>query len=115
MHVKHISVSGYVGITELSQDLGKINIITGHKGAGKTSIVEAIQKGFTNKSERTEVVRHGEEEATIFIQTDNGMEINRKIRTNKADYLKINQPGEVVPSSEKFLKQFAPGDIFKPL
>lgn len=116
MRVKHISISNFLGITELSKDLGKVNHLTGRKGAGKTSIVEAIQKGFTNKSERTEIVRHGEEEATIFIQTDTGLEIDRKIRTGgKADYFKVKKPGEAVPSSEKFLKQFYNGDIFKPL
>ena len=115
MKISHIEISSFIGITELKQDLGKINIITGKKGEGKTSIIQAIQKGFTNKSERTEVVRHGEEEATIFIQTDNGMEISRKIRNGKADYLKVSKPGEAVPSSEKFLKQFVNGDVFKPL
>lgn len=116
MRVKHISISNFLGITELSKDLGKVNHLTGHKGSGKTSIVEAIQKGFTNKSERTEVIRHGEEEATIFIQTDTGLEIDRKIRTGgKADYFKVKKPGEAVPSSEKYLKQFTSGDIFKPL
>ena len=115
MRVSRIQVNGFIGLSEFKADLGKINILTGCVGSGKTSIVEAIQKGFTNKSERTEVVRHGEEGATIFIQTDNGMEISRKIRTGKADYLKVSKPGESVPSSEKFLKQFINGDVFRPL
>jgi energy-coupling factor transporter ATP-binding protein EcfA2 len=115
MRVSRIEINSFVGLSEFKADLGKINILTGRKGAGKTSIVEAIQKGFTNKSERVEVIRHGEEEATIFIQTDTGLEIDRKIRTNKTDYLKVRKPGEAVPSSEKYLKQFINGDIFKPL
>lgn len=116
MQVKHISINGFIGITELTRDLGKVNLITGHKGSGKSSVVEAIQKAFTNKSERTEIVRHGSEEATIFIQTDTGLEIDRKIRTGgKADYFKVKKQGEAVPSTEKYLKQFTSGDIFKPL
>ncbi|HUS88760.1 MAG TPA: AAA family ATPase [Desulfosporosinus sp.] len=115
MKIKRIGVKGFIGITEQSLDLGKINIITGRVGSGKTSIVEAIQKGFTNQNERVEVIRHGEEEATIFIQTDTGLEIDRKIRTNKTDYLKVRKPGEAVPSSEKYLKQFINGDLFRPL
>lgn len=116
MFLKHVSVNSYCGITEISKDLGKVNHLTGRKGSGKTSLVEAIQKGFTNKSERTEIVRHGEEEATIFIQTDTGLEIDRKIRTGgKADYFRVKKPGEAVPSTEKYLKQFINGDIFKPL
>lgn len=116
MRIKHIKINNFIGITELIKDLGKVNHLTGHKGSGKTSIIEAIQKGFTNKSERTEIVRHGEEEATIFIQTDDGLEIDRKIRTGgKADYFKVKKPGESVPSSEAFLRKFYNGDIFKPL
>lgn len=116
MRVSRIELSNFIGITEFKMDLGKVNLITGHKGSGKSSIVEALQKGFTNKSERTEVIRHGEEEATIFIQADTGLEIDRKIRTGgKADYFKIKKPGEAIPSTEKYLKQFTPGDLFKPL
>jgi len=115
MFIKHVAINTFCGITERSIDLGKVNYISGRKGCGKSSFVEAVQKAFTNKSERTEIVRHGEEEATIFIQTDNGMEISRKIRTGKADYLKVSKPGEAVPSTEKFLKQFINGDVFKPL
>ena len=115
MYIKHVKVNTFCGITERSVDLGKVNYISGRKGCGKTSFVEAIQKGFTNKSERTEIIRHGEEEATIFIQTSNGLEIDRKIRNGKADYFKLRKPGEAVPSSEKFLKQYYNGDIFKPL
>jgi len=116
MRVKKLSASNFLGITELTVDLGKVNIITGRKGEGKTSIIEALQKGFTNTSERTEIVRHNESEATIFIQTDTGLEIDRKIRTGgKADYFKLKKPGEAVPSTEKYLKQFISDDIFKPL
>ncbi|HZK84882.1 MAG TPA: hypothetical protein VFC58_09430 [Desulfosporosinus sp.] len=115
MRVSRIQINSFIGLSEFKADLGKINILTGRVGSGKTSIVEAIQKGFTNKSERIEVIRHGEEEATIFIQTDTGLEIDRKIRTNKTDYLKVRKPSEAVPSSEKYLKQFINGDIFRPL
>src|SRR5665648_2973 len=115
MRVSRIEIKNFIGIKELKLDLGKINIITGRKGEGKTSIIQSIQKGFTNQNERVEVIRHGEEEATILIQTDTGLEIDRKIRTNKTDYLKVRKPGEAVPSSEKYLKQFINGDIFRPL
>jgi len=115
MRVSRIEIKNFIGIKELKLDLGKINIITGRKGEGKTSIIQSIQKGFTNQNERAEVIRHGEEEATIFIQTDDGLEIDRKIRTNKTDYLKVRRPGEAAPSSEKYLKQFINGDLFRPL
>src|SRR5665648_745093 len=115
MKISVLGVGNYVGLTEVMYNLGKINIITGRMGSGKTSIIEAIEKGFSNKSQRVEVIRHGEDDATIFIKTDDGLEIDRKIRKNKADYLKVRKAGVAVPSTEKFLKQFLKGELFKPL
>jgi len=115
MKISRLEINNFVGISEFKVDLGKINILTGRVGSGKTSIIEAIEKGFSNKSQRVEVIRHGEEDATIFIKTDDGLEIDRKLRANKADYLKVRKPGAAVPSTEKFLKQFLKGELFKPL
>lgn len=115
MKISRLEINNFVGISEFKVDLGKINILTGRMGSGKTSIIEAIEKGFSNKSQRMEVIRHGEEDATIFIKTDDGLEIDRKLRNNKADYLKVRKAGQAVPSTEKFLKQFLKGELFKPL
>ena len=73
MKISRLEISNFVGISEFKVDLGKINILTGRVGSGKTSIVEAIEKGFSNKSQRIEVIRHGEDDATIFIKTDDGL------------------------------------------
>lgn len=113
--IKRFEIKNYIGLKEQAADVGKINYITGHKGAGKTSIIEALEKAFTNKNRRTEVVRHGEDEATIFVQLDDGLEISRKIRTGKADYLRVTKPGESVPSTEAFLRKLIRGDIFRPI
>src|SRR5665648_944899 len=92
MRVSRIEIKNFIGIKELKLDLGKINIITGRKGEGKTSIIQSIQKGVTNQNERVEVIRHGEEEETFFTQPNTGFETNRKTRTNKTNYLKSENP-----------------------
>ena len=115
MNIKTIKINNYVGIKELSINPGMINVFTGPKGSAKTSILEAISTGFKNEKIRTEVVKHGESEATIFIETDDHLEINRKIRTNKADYLKLTKQGDAIKSTEKELRKFISGDIFRPL
>jgi len=116
MHIKKIEVKNWIGLTELAIDPGKINFITGRKGSGKTSLIESLDKAFTNKNRRAEVVRHGEEEATIFIQTDTGLEVERRVRDNeKSNYLKIRKPGESVPQTEAFLRRLINGEIFRPL
>lgn len=115
MKISRLSIKNFLGLEELGLDCSKINLITGPKGSGKSSIIEAIEKTFTNKSRRTEVVRHGESEATLYLELDNGLEIDRKLRTDKADYLKVRKENEAVPSTEKFLRSLINGDIFRPL
>jgi len=115
MKIKKIQIKNFLGIDEFGIDTGKINVFKGAKGTGKSSIIEAIEKTFANKDRRTEVVKHGENEATLFIETDNGIEIDRRIRTEKADYLKIRKGEEGVPNTEKFLRSLIKGDIFRPV
>lgn len=116
MKLKAIEIKNYIGIKEFKWNPSPgFNVLEGPKGAGKSSVLEAIEKAFSNNSRRTEVVNHGESEATLYIQTDTGMEIDRRIRTDKADYLKLRQEGKGINSTEKELRQFINGDIFRPL
>jgi len=115
MKIKRLEINNYLGISEFAMDFGKVNLISGHIGAGKSTIVETLDKAFTNKSRRTEVIRHGENEARIYVQTDDELEIERKIRTDKADYLRVRKQGQSVPSTQTFLNKFISGEIFRPL
>ena len=101
--IKKLNIKNFLGLEELGLDCSKINLIKGPKGSGKSSIIEAIEKTFTNKNRRTEVVRHGTDESTLLIELDNGLEVDRRIRTEKSDYLKCRKEDGAVPSTEKFL------------
>ncbi|MHB9901417.1 AAA family ATPase [Clostridium botulinum] len=113
--IKKLNIKNFLGLEELGLDCSKINLIKGPKGSGKSSIIEAIEKTFTNKNRRTEVVRHGTDESTLLIELDNGLEVDRRIRTETSDYLKCRKEDGAVPSTEKFLRSLINGDIFRPL
>lgn len=113
--IKKLSIKNFLGIDEMNLDASKINLIKGPMGSGKSSIIEAIEKAFTNKNRRTEVVKHGEEEATVYIETDDELKIDRRIRNDKADYLKVRKDGVSNISTEKFLRSLINGEIFRPL
>ncbi|MEY7998639.1 AAA family ATPase [Clostridium sp. Mt-5] len=113
--IKKIEINSYVGLKEFGLDAGKVNIFRGPKGSGKSSVIEALETAFTNSKRRTEVIRHGDDEATLYVELDNGLEINRKIRNGKADYLKVRKGDEGVPSTERFLRKLINGDIFRPI
>lgn len=109
MNISKIKIKNLFGIKEYEAD-GKSIELSGKNGAGKTSVIDAIKYALTNKSDREYIVRNGETEGEILIETDNGLRINRKARTNQVDYKSIKQNGSEVGSPETFLK-----DIFTPL
>jgi energy-coupling factor transporter ATP-binding protein EcfA2 len=113
--IKVLNFKNFIGIEELGLQPGKINIFRGPKGSGKSSIIEGIEKLFTNMNRRTELIRHGEEEAILFAALDDGLEIDRRIRSEKADYLRVRKEAEAVPSHENFIRSFINGDIFRPI
>ncbi len=107
--VSKIKITNIYGIKEQKLD-GKNVEITGANGTGKTSVIDAIRYALTNKSDRDYIVRNGETEGEILIETDTGLSINRKSRTAQSDYKSVKQNGNIVPSPEAFLR-----DIITPL
>jgi exonuclease SbcC len=115
IRIKAIKISNYVGIDEFQLNPGTITVIEGPKGEGKTSVLEAIHTAVENKKSRTEVIRHGADEATLFIEMDNGLEINRKLRAEGSDYFKLRNGEQAIKSTESELRKLLSGEIFRPL
>ena len=109
MRITKIKIRNMFGIKEYEQD-GKSVELAGSNGVGKTSVIDAIRYALTNKSDRDYIVRKGETEGEILIETDTELRINRKSRTNQADYKSVKQNGAEVGSPETFLR-----DIFTTL
>ena len=109
MNITKIKIKNLFGISEYEADGSSVEL-AGKNGAGKTSVIDAIRYALTNKSDRKYIVRRGETEGEILIETDNGLRINRKSRTTQADYKSVKKDGREVGSPESFLR-----DIFTPL
>lgn len=106
MKISKIKITNLFGIKEQTLD-GKSIEISGSNGQGKTSVLDAIRYGLTNSSSRDYIVKKGETEGEILIETDTGLSINRKKRTQSSDYKSIKQNEKEINSPETFLK-----DIF---
>lgn len=109
MKASKIIIKNLYGITEQELDGRSVELIGGN-GTGKTSVLDSIKYALTNKSSRDYIVRNGETEGEIIIETDTGLSINRKSRTMQLDYKSVKQNGNTVPSPEAFLR-----DIITPL
>lgn len=109
MKTSRIKIKSLFGISE--QQIGAKSVeITGKKGTGKTSVIDAIRYALTNSSDRDWIVKNGENEGEIIVETDSGLTIDRKARTNKADYISVKENDRKVTKPETFLKT-----IFTPL
>lgn len=103
MHTSKITIKSLFGISE--QEIGGKSVeITGRKGAGKTSVIEAIRYALTNSSSRDWIIKNGETEGEIIVETDSGLSIDRKARSNKADFVSVKENGNKVTKPETFLK-----------
>lgn len=104
-----LRIRNLFGIKEFDAE-GNSMELSGQNGVGKSSVLDAIKYALTNKSERKYIVRNGETEGEVFIETDTGLSIHRKARRAQTDYKSIKQNGFEVPGPEAFLK-----DIFTQL
>lgn len=111
MKITRIKIKNLFGIKETELD-GRSVEITGTNGTGKTSAIDSIKYALTNNSDRDYIVRDGENEGEIIIETDTGLSINRKKRTNKTDYKSIQENGKDVPRPESVISSlFTPFQI----
>src|SRR5574344_266672 len=102
MRTTRIIIKNLYGITECELD-GRSVEITGTNGTGKTSVIDAIRLALTNSSGRDYIIRKGETEGEILIETDTGLRIDRKKRSQQADYKSIKENGREVSAPEAFL------------
>lgn len=109
MKTTKIKIRNLFGITETELD-GRSVELTGTNGVGKTSVIDALRYALTNKSDRNIIVKQGEKEGEILIETDTGLSIDRKKRTEQADYKSVKENGKEVMAPENFLRQ-----LFTPL
>lgn len=103
MKISKIKIKNLFGITE--QELNGSSVeLSGSNGVGKTSVIDAIRYALTNKSDREYIIRNGEKEGEILIETDSGLSIDRKARSEQTDYKSVKQNGVAVGSPEAFLR-----------
>lgn len=108
-NITKIKIKNLFGIREYEADGSSLEL-SGKNGTGKSSVLDAIKYALTNKSDRDYIVHKGETEGEIIVETDTGLSIDRKARTNKADYKSVKRNGLEVGSPEAFLRE-----LFTPL
>lgn len=103
MRIVKLKIKNMFGISAHEAD-GKSVELAGKNGTGKTSVLDAIKYALTHKSDREYVIKNGENEGEIYIETDTGLSIDRKIRMGMSDYNTVKQGKDTIGAPEAFLK-----------
>lgn len=115
MQIKTLKIKNCLGITELDLNPGKVNVISGGNEKGKTSILECLEKAVNNNERRAKFIKDGATEGTLYIEMDNGLEINRKIKSTGTESLKLSKDGVKQSAPQTMLKSLVGGFNFNPI
>lgn len=103
MKVTQIRISNILGIKRLEFKPGKITIISGKNGSGKTSVLESIKKALGGGHDAT-LLRKGATEGEIVLQLDDGKTIIKKVTQKKSDLSVEDVHGKKMRLGATYLK-----------
>lgn len=120
MKISMLRIKNCLGIKELEFNPGKVTLVEGKEGTGKTSILESIQRFFFNKSERLNFVYSEDGEvankAETYIDLDDGTTMKKYInKENKVTTTGIDKGGMSPKNPETFLKSLVSEEQLNPI
>jgi DNA repair exonuclease SbcCD ATPase subunit len=112
--IKKLLIKNFLGIKEIELKPGKVNLIKGKNEQGKTTILEALEKGLRNNDRRVKVINEDGEKTEILIELDNNKKISRRI-TEKGNYLDLTEDGFTQNAPQTKLKEMVGEFAFNPV
>jgi hypothetical protein len=105
MYISLVKIKHALKLSEIEVSGGKSIELTGKSQIGKTSFLDAVKVAFTNKKPREVIVTQGADEASILIETDTGLSLERKFKADRDDSaLSLKDNGMKVQQPQAFLK-----------
>ena len=115
MKIIEISIHHFFGVTAFKvTKLGKINMIIGENGAGKSTVLMAIREALKSSGVDPDLVQIGEKNAWLFLRFDNGVTIDKTI-TSTSNNVKVADNGKPISAPQRFLNSFTGQYSFNPV
>jgi hypothetical protein len=116
VHITRLSIQNLIRIGALEFEPGAVTEITGRNGEGNSSVLEALQIGFSARGLRSHPIREGEDCAMIVVELDNGMVIERRLREGKGGDLRVTQGRATLTKPQGLLNElFGSSLLFNPV
>lgn len=122
MRITKIKILDFYGLTAFETDnLGRLNLIVGNNGAGKSSVLLAIKGAFKSFGVDPYVIKSGAKKAEILIEIDRRVLVERQI-TPSANNVQVTVDGHIMSKPQAWLNNllgkgsnnFNPVDFFSP-
>lgn len=118
MKLTKLAIHNFEGLESLEMTPADLTIIEGHNGAGKTSVLDAIRVAFTNKGERSLLVRDGATQGLILFELSDGSIGERQVQDGGRTAGPLTMQygnGRSINAAQKFLDRLGLGFGFNPL
>jgi len=115
--VARLRIQDFRGIETLDLEPGAVTLAEGGTGAGKTSILEALQVALSNAGQHPRLVREGADYAVILVELDDGTEVKRTLSTGKdTGSVTVTDPdGHSVRAPQAYLDGLVDALAFNPV
>lgn len=114
-NIVRLKIKNFMGISNVEIKPNQINPIIGKNNQSKTTILKAIEatfKGSTNGG----LVKHGEDQAELFIELPDQTTIRRILKPNGTQALTVRDKNDFkIPSPQTYLEQLVDYSGFNPL
>ena len=116
--IKRVTIQNFLGIEELDVQPGKVTILTGKNGAGKSSFLKAIQAAFHAKGKQVKLIHDDEDSARILVDLGD-MQVARGLTqaggnnlTVRSEHGKYDKPQGVLDALTGSPLTFNPVEFF---
>lgn len=116
LYITRLEVENIRGIDTATMEPGKITILSGDNGTGKSSWIDAIRAVFDGGYD-PKLVRNGEKKATVIMTLSDGTVCTRVVnQEKKTSTLTVKSAdGEVIKSPQAFVEEIADSFAYDPL
>lgn len=113
MQISKIEIRNILGIDNLEFKAGKINIISGKNGVGKTSIIEAIKATLNGKVANATLLKQGAEKGESVLLLTDSTEIKRTVSDDSK--LEVKNPDGKIGKPQTFVDSLVKWESVNPM
>lgn len=115
LKVSKIKIENILGIEELEFSPGKVTVIDGRNGSGKTSAIEAVKAALSGGQDAT-LLRKGASHGEAVLVLSDGRSISRKLNASgQSSFLMTTADGGALNAPQTRIKSLLEGSGINPL